>query len=707
SNDTKGKGKAVAFFNDEYETTYTSDGTYEAGCSSSAGLDLDITYAGTNTDDAEGSISDDDVASSCASVADSNDEACSEISDSSDFSIDFDGDVEFLSEPEIPVNAAAAPSDNLNVEMDTGSSNDYDEFEDVPLQNNSGLGDPGYFSEAEITNDWASEAWNNFGDGMETDGSDSDDDEFEDVPPQDDVELDDLEYLFQDETTGDATSMVQGSFHSDPDTSDRGNDVSEDGIDWVSFIDTINAELRSEAARAAAGSGGDNDNSDNISEVDSVVTTHEDIINTIATEERRSTMRLRSRSEHFLLSGPLRGVCCGSFGSDHSQSFIVFGPRHLSSWQAGLDVVQTDLSRWLQSSIIKKAAPLSQSIIGIIVDAQDRRHSDRDGELVLLNIDTALNRSATAHPVVPSPFDLPHRRGISCIQEMQTADDRTYFLTSAKNSTEVVMHSFLRDGSTPAISGAPRVMASHGSTISALGYDRNMATIVSGSVRGQITVADAYTGRFVRGFSLDEDDASRGLRINQLAFCPSNPNVLMASCDGRVNQLRVLDLRTPSSVVLKFGVGLVEKYPEEMKPAWNPRNGQVVAPYNQKHTGYPRDYLAIFDTRYINCNNDYITAMSPYSGGTWSLSFGVDQDTGGSIMVTAGDGGSVGVMDYDSYVDQQAGRRGQRHVDSFVMKDRADSYIVEEWGRNSLNYDNHYRYDSNYSYSGYYEDHYS
>ncbi|KAJ1719543.1 hypothetical protein LPJ53_005710, partial [Coemansia erecta] len=221
----------------------------------------------------------------------------------------------------------------------------------------------------------------------------------------------------------------------------------------------------------------------------------------------------------------------------------------------------------------------------------------------------------------------------------------------------------------------------------------------------EVTVADACTGKFVDQWRLGEDHTSRNAKISNLAFCPTNSNVLMASCGARVNQIRIMDLRDARKPVLSFGVDLFAEYPEEMTPAWNPDNGQVVVPYNHEQTGYDHDYLATFDTRYINANRDSIQALSPYAVGTRAISFGIDQYTNESIMVTADDIGNIGIAHCESteeYRDEEDRRRG--YSESVVNKYTTDSYIVEEWSSDRIHNNTHCRSDYSGEEYSYYDD---
>ncbi|KAJ2376203.1 hypothetical protein IW150_002119 [Coemansia sp. RSA 2607] len=163
---------------------------------------------------------------------------------------------------------------------------------------------------------------------------------------------------------------------------------------------------------------------------------------------------------------------------------------------------------------------------------------------------------------------------------------------------------------------------------------------------------DAYTGKFVRGWWLDENDSVKGLKISSFAFCPTSPNVLMASCNTKGNAIRVLDMRAPLRTVLSFGNNLVNEYPAEMKPAWNPDNGQVVAPFNKNHSRLKYNHLVVFDTRFIGWGNQSSTVLTPFTMGTHSISFGNEQGTDSPIMVTASDNGSIGISKYESYLNE-------------------------------------------------------
>ncbi|KAJ1718287.1 hypothetical protein LPJ53_006588, partial [Coemansia erecta] len=113
--------------------------------------------------------------------------------------------------------------------------------------------------------------------------------------------------------------------------------------------------------------------------------------------------------------------------------------------------------------------------------------------------------------------------------------------------------------------------------------------------------------------------------------------------------LKIIDLRMPIRPVLGYGKSLLCEYPEEIVPAWNPYNGVIVAPYNRQQTGAKENQLTMFDTRFTGVLEVGSKKNKQLDTGSWSVSFGTEQEIDFPIMVTAGDNGTLGVFDYMDY----------------------------------------------------------
>ncbi|KAJ1860074.1 hypothetical protein LPJ73_001541, partial [Coemansia sp. RSA 2703] len=97
---------------------------------------------------------------------------------------------------------------------------------------------------------------------------------------------------------------------------------------------------------------------------------------------------------------------------------------------------------------------------------------------------------------------------------------------------------------------------------------------------------------------------------------------------------------------MTLGMPLHEDYPEDITPAWSPNNNYIVIPYNQKQTWFDQNYLMNADTRFAKIPHDKTHFHSPLDTETWSVSFGINQLTGGKTMMTAGDDGKIRTFDY-------------------------------------------------------------
>ncbi|KAJ2370307.1 hypothetical protein IW150_004952, partial [Coemansia sp. RSA 2607] len=158
------------------------------------------------------------------------------------------------------------------------------------------------------------------------------------------------------------------------------------------------------------------------------------------------------------------------------------------------------------------------------------------------------------------------------------------------------------------------------------------------------------TCTYICGGKLNKSsDSKRGLKISSLAICPTSPHLALATCCALTDQIKIFDLRMPISAVLTYGKPLVSEYPEEIVPAWNPYNGVIVAPFNRQNTGGNEDMLTIFDTRFNGFLESASKEHKPLNTGTWSISFGTEQEIGFPIMVTAGENGTLGVFNYMDY----------------------------------------------------------
>ncbi|KAJ2385184.1 hypothetical protein GGI05_004773, partial [Coemansia sp. RSA 2603] len=302
----------------------------------------------------------------------------------------------------------------------------------------------------------------------------------------------------------------------------------------------------------------------------------------------------------------LRGVHCGRFGRINQHSIIAYGPQHLSAWTTNLSSSKTDLTDLLPKGTIKKLVPLSSDVLSIIADLKDKPNGQGDDEILLFDISNALRDK---NPT-----------------------------TSELRSSEVTMHSFKQKNGVYTDASSTILDAKLSSPASALCYEVQNKRVIASTAFGQVSVVDAMTQTLIYGgWISDSSDRSKGLKISNLAICPSSPHLAMASSSTRANQINIIDIRTPLQSVLTLGKPLLSEYPKEIVPAWDPYSGVIVAPFNRPETGNAEDVINIFDTRFDGCLETEPKRYNSLGTGTWSISFGIDEGFGFPMMVTAGD----------------------------------------------------------------------
>ncbi|KAJ2396005.1 hypothetical protein GGI05_001325, partial [Coemansia sp. RSA 2603] len=379
----------------------------------------------------------------------------------------------------------------------------------------------------------------------------------------------------------------------------------------------------------------------------------------------------------------LRGAHCGRFGTTNRQSIVAYGSHHLSSWSSFDEYMQTHLTELLPRCTIKRLVPLSPNTLGIVADLVSASDGRGDGEILLFDINAALSNidaelgdsdselgnidaelrnrgvrlsdsdSELSNDESTKPLThiwsklSSYSKKVSILAEMDILEDRTLFMSGEMNSNDVVLHSFMQDNRDFTYFWSKPLDAQLKSRASALCYDKKYKRAIASTAHGQMSVVDVFTGKHICGEKLyDRNDSTGGLKIGSLAICPTSPHLTLATCCTLTDQIKILDLRMPISAVLTYGKPLVSEYPEEIVPTWNPYNGVIVAPFNRQNTGGNDDMLTIFDTRFNGFLESASKEHKPLNTGTWSISFGTEQEIGFPIMVTAGNNVTLGVFNY-------------------------------------------------------------
>ncbi|KAJ2369698.1 hypothetical protein IW150_005089, partial [Coemansia sp. RSA 2607] len=304
---------------------------------------------------------------------------------------------------------------------------------------------------------------------------------------------------------------------------------------------------------------------------------------------------------HVCGTDTLRGAHCGRFGTTNRQSIVAYGPHHLSSWSSFGEYTQTHLTELLPRCTIKRLVPLSPKALGIVADLENASDGRGDSEVLLFDINAALNNidavlgdNDLELGDEESNMPLTHiwsklssySKKVSILAEMDILEDRTLFMSGEMNSNEVVLHSFMQDNRDFTYFWSKPLDAQLKSHASALCYDKKYNRALASTNRGQISVVDVSTGKYICGEKLyDRNDLTRGLKMCSLAICPTSPHLTLATCCALTDQIKILDLRMPISAVLTYGKPLISEYPEEIVPTWNPYNGVIVAPFNRQDTG--------------------------------------------------------------------------------------------------------------------------
>ncbi|KAJ2823847.1 hypothetical protein GGI24_003570 [Coemansia furcata] len=173
----------------------------------------------------------------------------------------------------------------------------------------------------------------------------------------------------------------------------------------------------------------------------------------------------------------------------------------------------------------------------------------------------------------------------------------------------------------------------HTTRITALCHEPINNRVISGSANGRVSVNDIESGQLV----MSSEQPSK-FAIGSATLCPTNTNVLLTSCASKSEQVRIYDLRQGilwTKPAIMLGVKTPRTQSRYSCSAWHPGGRLVMYPFRGGTSQSPEDGLvAIWDTRYAQCDTEAPQLYSPHSDNTWSICFAEARGSGKPIMVT-------------------------------------------------------------------------
>ncbi|KAJ2056440.1 hypothetical protein GGI17_006187 [Coemansia sp. S146] len=329
-------------------------------------------------------------------------------------------------------------------------------------------------------------------------------------------------------------------------------------------------------------------------------------------------------------------------GGEAEQKVVAYGmDGAVHIWNPHTQVSEASLTRTdLGIEYLEDMAQISSDILaGVpkVVSADSRASSMPDIVFIGLCPPLANSRSKVAMKAQPR-VQSPHEGQISVVSGMgyspQRHSSRAFLLTGGTKDKDVYMWSLETYGAHVVKTLATQKMRSgHTTRITALCHEPISNSVIAGAANGRVSVNDVESGKLLMSSGQLSQCA-----IGSTTLCPTNTNVLLTSCASKSEQVRIYDLRQGISwakPAIMLGVKTPRTQSRYSRSAWHPDGGLVMYPFRGGTSESPEDGLvAIWDTRYAQCDAEEPQLFSPHSDTVWSICFADAQGSRKPTMVT-------------------------------------------------------------------------
>ncbi|KAJ2861027.1 hypothetical protein GGH94_005160 [Coemansia aciculifera] len=331
-----------------------------------------------------------------------------------------------------------------------------------------------------------------------------------------------------------------------------------------------------------------------------------------------------------------------SVGGEAEQKVVAYGmDGAVQIWNPHTQVSEASLTRTdLGIEYLEDMAQISSNILaGVpkVVSGDSRASSMPDIVFIGLSPPLANDRSKAAMKA-QSLVQSPHEGQISVVSGMgyspQRHSSRAFLLTGGTKDKDVYMWSLETYGARVVKTLATQKMRSgHTTRITALCHEPISNSVIAGAANGRVSVNDVESGKLLMSSGQLSQCA-----IGSTTLCPTNTNVLLTSCASKSEQVRIYDLRQGISwakPAIMLGVKTPRTQSRYSRSAWHPDGGLVMYPFRGGTSESPEDGLvAIWDTRYAQCDAEEPQLFSPHSDTVWSICFTEAHGSRKPTMVT-------------------------------------------------------------------------
>ncbi|KAJ1886409.1 hypothetical protein LPJ71_009075, partial [Coemansia sp. S17] len=318
-----------------------------------------------------------------------------------------------------------------------------------------------------------------------------------------------------------------------------------------------------------------------------------------------------------------------SVGGEAEQKVVAYGvDGTVQIWNPHAQVCEASLTRDdLGIEYVEDMAQISSNILASVpkvVSGDNRVPSMPDVVFIGLSPPLANSHSGAAMKAQPWSMSL-HEGQISVVAGMgyspQRHSSRAFLLTGGTKDKDVYMWSLETSSARVAsVLATQKMKSGHTTRITALCHEPISNSVIAGSANGRVSVNDLESGKLL----MSSGQLSK-YAIGSTTLCPTNTNVLLTSCASKSEQVRIYDLRQGISwarPAITLGVKTPRTQSRYSRSAWHPDGGLVMYPFRGGASSSPEDGLvAIWDTRYAQCDAEEPQLFSPHSDTIWSICF--------------------------------------------------------------------------------------